>query len=754
MHAGRHGIIATPFTASAVAAMPPPTVSPSSATATSESDTTIFVAALQGDIETLKSLLPTQANRATPENFTPLSLAVSAGHVEACRLLLREGASPDAQDKSGITALMHACMHGFAELTELLLRHGAKTELRNAEGQTAASLAARYGRPAGLGVLFRSDGSLVESRDGLGRTPLHWAAVSSHAPTVKYLLGKWKADVGTVDNNQDTPLHLIDAHAAVAQDLLLLLYHGSAKCPSLTARNAAGNTPAEAAAAAGAAQTAELMRVSVEDAEGGDPKPPEWLSNGGGHMCQNLYSFLLDSPMRRPPSRTPPPSWLYHIAASDVIFILAPVMPPVLMSQGIGILISLASGLGTVGLSSIIEHTWSKHHASPHRITGMSSVNACLLVGMVASSSYIFTTGLLPYASTNGAATSIYLCLIFLIGYWSAYFSVTTRDPGFVPGADPNDAEKYWAALEHLPQGYGTPEGVCERSELFIPPRAAYSKYSGGQIRLMDHDCPWVGRAIGKGNHLSFVTMITCGFLAVLFWICALFFSRPPPPYTTWYVAMRDGPPDVTRHANTVLCSLPLQVILMCMLAPLLIVHLYLAATNVTTKEHFKYQQRAQGTNLPQLPIPCSRHFSKYSPYHRGVIGNVMGFIKADRDEGIVRREHQGGNPGEFPSHVLPSDAQNGGGSGGGDSGGGYPSDSDEKGRLMGGCSGGHCGGNSHRAYEMQEVRVEEPPAASNPKFGMGPSSFGMALQEATRGKVERGGSFAAALQEATRGGR
>ena len=113
MHAGRHGIIATPFTASAVAAMPPPTVSPSSATATSESDTTIFVAALQGDIETLKSLLPTQVNRATPENFTPLSLAVSAGHVEACRLLLREGASPDAQDKSGITALMHACIHGL-----------------------------------------------------------------------------------------------------------------------------------------------------------------------------------------------------------------------------------------------------------------------------------------------------------------------------------------------------------------------------------------------------------------------------------------------------------------------------------------------------------------------------------------------------------------------------------------------------------------------------------------------------------------
>ena len=203
----------------------------------------------------------------------------------------------------------------LAELTELLLRHGAKTEMRNAEGQTAASLAARYGRPAGLGVLFRSDSSLVESRDGLGRTPLHWAAVSSHAPTVKYLLGKWKADVGTVDNNQDTPLHLIDAHAAVAQDLLLLLYHGSAKCPSLTARNAAGNTPAEAAAAAGAAQTAELMRVSVEDAEGEDPKP----LNGSLMavvICARTSIPSYSTPLCEATKQDTPPSWLYHIAAS------------------------------------------------------------------------------------------------------------------------------------------------------------------------------------------------------------------------------------------------------------------------------------------------------------------------------------------------------------------------------------------------------------------------------------------------------
>ena len=66
-------------------------------------DMGIFVAALQGDEALLRSLASQHANATTPEGFTPLSLAVSAGHLEASSILLREGAEVDAADKNGVT---------------------------------------------------------------------------------------------------------------------------------------------------------------------------------------------------------------------------------------------------------------------------------------------------------------------------------------------------------------------------------------------------------------------------------------------------------------------------------------------------------------------------------------------------------------------------------------------------------------------------------------------------------------------------
>ena len=192
--------------------------------APTEEDTTVFVAALQGDVATLKTLLPECTNRSTPEGYTPLSLAVSAGHAEICRVLLREGAQTDAADQSGVTALMHACMHGNATLTDLLLLHGARPTIQNNEGETAASLAARYGRPAGLGGLFRADPFLVESIDGRGRTPLHWAVVSRHAPTVKYMLGRWEASLDAVDADGNTPLHRLCENESVAVEMMQALH--------------------------------------------------------------------------------------------------------------------------------------------------------------------------------------------------------------------------------------------------------------------------------------------------------------------------------------------------------------------------------------------------------------------------------------------------------------------------------------------------------------------------------------------------
>ena len=54
--------------------------------APSETPQAVFVSALQNDIDTMRTLLPQHVNAATPEGYTPLSLATFAHHVGIVQL--------------------------------------------------------------------------------------------------------------------------------------------------------------------------------------------------------------------------------------------------------------------------------------------------------------------------------------------------------------------------------------------------------------------------------------------------------------------------------------------------------------------------------------------------------------------------------------------------------------------------------------------------------------------------------------------
>lgn len=231
-----------------------------------EADTAVFRAALAGNVQALRVQLPHRVNQRTAEGYTPLSLAVSAGHADACRLLLREGASVNNADNLGVTALHHACMHGYSGMARMLLLHGANPQAEQAAGQTAAALAAQYGRPSALGTLFRHDASLVDHASSKDRrTALHWAVLSNHVPTAKYLIGCWGGDVSVTDHVGDTPLHLLGPQ----MEMLYLLMYGTCTLPDLQARNDAGRTPEEAAADRGTLDIAAELRHLRELEESG-----------------------------------------------------------------------------------------------------------------------------------------------------------------------------------------------------------------------------------------------------------------------------------------------------------------------------------------------------------------------------------------------------------------------------------------------------------------------------------------------------
>jgi ankyrin repeat protein len=76
---------------------------------------------------------------------TPIHAAVSAGRLEAARVLLDAGADVNAAEHGGYTALHLAAGNGDEALIRLLLERGADPTARLDSGQTPAELAHEKG---------------------------------------------------------------------------------------------------------------------------------------------------------------------------------------------------------------------------------------------------------------------------------------------------------------------------------------------------------------------------------------------------------------------------------------------------------------------------------------------------------------------------------------------------------------------------------------------------------------------------------
>merc|ERR1712083_989026 len=74
---------------------------------------------------------------------TPIFAACRHGHVGCLHLLLDGGATPDLDDKTGVTPLIVATMYGHVECVEVLLNAGVQdlTGERAARSKTALEVA-------------------------------------------------------------------------------------------------------------------------------------------------------------------------------------------------------------------------------------------------------------------------------------------------------------------------------------------------------------------------------------------------------------------------------------------------------------------------------------------------------------------------------------------------------------------------------------------------------------------------------------
>ncbi len=239
--------------------------------------------------------------RATVSNTgdqTPLIAAVRAGNRKLAAVLIAAGARIEAPDRRGLTPLHWAALGGDEKMFGMLLGAGADVGTTDSTGQTPLLIAARrcnagmlraatlrtpaaQRTPDNPGVALAiakncpETDDLVEflsvddmqRPDGLGRTPLWYAAERGNAALTAFFLSKVAA-ADTADTDGLTPLH---AAAARGHDDIAAALVASGAAPD--ARDKAGNTPLMLAAASGRTPcVARLLAVTSDnlDRKNGD----------------------------------------------------------------------------------------------------------------------------------------------------------------------------------------------------------------------------------------------------------------------------------------------------------------------------------------------------------------------------------------------------------------------------------------------------------------------------------------------------
>lgn len=90
-----------------------------------------------------------------PTKVTPLHSAAAGHSREIVRLLLEQGATPDAQQQGGYTPLHSAAESGDVEMVRDLLQHRANPLARSNDGKTPADIAEAKGHKELLNLLSR-----------------------------------------------------------------------------------------------------------------------------------------------------------------------------------------------------------------------------------------------------------------------------------------------------------------------------------------------------------------------------------------------------------------------------------------------------------------------------------------------------------------------------------------------------------------------------------------------------------------------
>ena len=170
---------------------------------------------------------PSAVNQPDAQGYRPLQWACLNNRIAAVTYLLSRGASADAADHTGQTALHWTAVRASVGALEVVLRHvadigqvagGADPTTDSAGAGAVADVS-----PQSMAAVRR----LIELGDARGYTAMHVAAQYGHANVIYHLAMRWNLDIDGLDLDDRTPLHWAAYKGFVDATKLLLFLNAS-----------------------------------------------------------------------------------------------------------------------------------------------------------------------------------------------------------------------------------------------------------------------------------------------------------------------------------------------------------------------------------------------------------------------------------------------------------------------------------------------------------------------------------------------